>query len=369
MRIENYYLHSSPEDLDHLTRVLTGRVLSGKSSACLQYETALAKYFGSHFAVAVSSGTAALHTALYLLNVGPDTEVLVPATAPVPSLLPILTLGATPVVVDTNRRNFHFNPEHLGKMISKKSKVALAVPLWGYPDSYESISSILEADAIELVEDAAQCHGARLFGKMVGTVGAFGCFSTHDRKLLSTGEGGFLLTNDEVRYRSAVAFRQIGNLDGVTYGVNFKLGALQCALGLSRLTGLDKQISQRLAKLERLLVALSNIGLLSPSFPTRSCPNGHAAVFQLPDSYPEPVRFRERLHEFVEQDVVKFNMKLAFEHPLLAKRVRMDGAYENARHLLTRTLTFPIHPGVTDAQVGEMSDIVRDLLEPMRIKR
>ncbi len=153
--------------------------------------------------------------------------------------------GAEPLFVDVEIGSFRFDIEDLKKAIELKPKALLAVALWGYPVLTRELIDLLANNEISLLEDSAHAHGSIELGKFSGTVGSIGCFSTHDNKLLSTGEGGFVLTNTADLYERMKTYSHLGYCRGDEMGFNFKLGAPQALLGQDRLTRLGNQVAAR----------------------------------------------------------------------------------------------------------------------------
>lgn len=194
-KIKDKFLYRDEADKLSVCSAIDSLQLSGTSKWIEEYEKKLASFFKCKYAVAVSSGTSAIHCALYASNVKEGDEVIVPATAPMMTALPILELKANPIFVDTNLNNFGYDIQDLRKKVTDRTKAIICVPMWGYPFEYDEIKEISKEKNIVLIEDAAQAHGSIINNKFVGTCSDIGCFSTHDKKLLSTGEGGFILTD------------------------------------------------------------------------------------------------------------------------------------------------------------------------------
>jgi dTDP-4-amino-4,6-dideoxygalactose transaminase len=260
--VEDRYTPSAAGELDELAHVLADGRLSGGAPIVAVYEQAVARWFRVRRAIAVNSGSSALHATLVALGVGAGDEVLVPATAPIPTALPILTCGAIPVIVDTKPGTLAMNPADVFDKVSPRTKAAIAVPLWGYPVDDRDTEAFLTRAGIPLIEDACQAHGTQVGGRYAGTLYRAGCFSTHDRKLLSTGEGGFVLTDDEDLADRIDFYTHLGHLQGAVPGVNYKLAGPLAAIGVRRLAGLDDQLQTRRANAERMLAVLPNDGQL-----------------------------------------------------------------------------------------------------------
>ena len=261
--VDDRYAPPAAGELDEIAEVLTDGRLSGGALVLPVYEQDLATWFGVNRAVAVNSGSSALHATLISLGVRAGDEVLVPATAPIATAMPILTCGATPVIVDTAPGSLAMDPADVQAKLTPKTKAAISLPLWGYPADDTAAAALLAAAGVSLIEDACQAHGTKVRGRYAGTGHRAGCFSTHDRKLLSTGEGGFVLTDDEDLAERIDFYTHLGHLKGQVHGVNYKLAGPLAAIGLRRLRGLETQLRSRRANAARLLAALPEGGALA----------------------------------------------------------------------------------------------------------
>lgn len=242
------------QDLEEITSVLlSNEDISGNSKFIAVYEEKLCQYFNVKYAVAVSSGTAAIHCALASLNIGEGDEVIVPVTAAVMSAVPIIALGAKVIFVDCKSNSFGICPQSLRNKITIHTKAIVSVAMWGYPAYCNEIHKISAEFNIPIIEDAAQAIGTVNQGSFEGTHGLIGCFSTHELKLISTGEGGFILTNNQNIAETCRSYSKIGlghpSIKEVSYGammgLNYKLNALAAALGSSQLLKLNQRLDKR----------------------------------------------------------------------------------------------------------------------------
>ncbi|MEU5398003.1 DegT/DnrJ/EryC1/StrS family aminotransferase [Streptomyces sp. NPDC005963] len=255
---------------------------SGKSELVTRYESELAAHFGTAHAVAVNSGSAAIEATLVALGARPGKRVLVSAAAPLPTLMPILATGAAPKFVDCLPRSPAMDPDQVVRAVDDSVVAAVEVPLWGYPFPHTAMERAVAEVKIPLVEDASHAHGALTAdGRQVGTHGTAGCFSTHHMKMLSTGEGGFVLTNSGDLARSVRSYCRLGDLDGSHDGRNYKPSAFTAAIGLARLGQLAQKVSARRQ------IAVDTMALLA-GLPVRELdvhgtPNGYNLVLSLPD--------------------------------------------------------------------------------------
>lgn len=253
-------------DVAAVAKALRAGDLSGTGDAVQRYERALASAFDTRFAVACSSGTAAIHLALLALDIGTGDEVIIPPTAPAMTALPVLAVGARPVFADVASPNsFALDLGDVECKLSSATKAIVSVPMWGYPADGKLLVDACRAWGVALVEDAAQAHGTCVGGCLAGTQGTIGTFSTHSRKLMTTGEGGFCLTDHPELAARLHQLRNLGQparLDGPTgtpdglfgaaFGINYKLAAPLAALGTAQLAKLDQRLAARRRVADRL---------------------------------------------------------------------------------------------------------------------
>lgn len=233
-----------------VTEVLrSGWVMQGKKVE--ELEESVAKYIGVKFAVAVSSGTAALHLSLLALRITKGDEVIVPSYSFVASANCILYVGATPIFVDVDEFTYNIDPLDVEKKVSKKTKAIIAVHQMGLPCNLSAIQKICNKYKLFLVEDAACALGASYKGRLVGSFGDLACFSFHPRKSITTGEGGIVTTNSKLLCQKLISLRSHGIVKKngeeifVELGYNYRMTDLQGAIGLAQLHKLNMLLSKR----------------------------------------------------------------------------------------------------------------------------
>ncbi len=154
-------------------------------------------YHKVNYALALNSATSCLHTAYFALGIGIGDEVLVPNYTYRATALPLLVLGATPILCDCQRDTANIDPDQIRKKITKKTKAIVVTHLWGHPCDMDEILEISNEYNLPIVEDCAHSIGAEYDNQLVGTIGKVGCFSFDDNKIMASGEGGMLITNDQ----------------------------------------------------------------------------------------------------------------------------------------------------------------------------
>jgi dTDP-4-amino-4,6-dideoxygalactose transaminase len=357
---ENRCVNLSVADFASIARAMEGLELSGSAKIVGEYEKALTTKFGTRSAVAVSSGTVSIFAALWALGIGPGDEVIVAPTAPVMSGLPILQIGATPVFADvTSDPGFGFDPDALRRALSPRTKAILCVPLWGYPIDMDAVMAIANEAKVAVVEDVAQSHGVTWKGRYLGTFGALGCFSTHERKLITTGEGAFLLMDDpelEAKVRVLSRYGIKNNVAGEHLGSNYKLGALPAALGLSQLAKLDAKIAGRKLVGDQIRSGLRSLPLREFSIEPTSVHNGYSLVYEVLDPKIDVDALGARLQaKGVVSDTWRYKYRPMYRMPLFAPYASICA---HAEAIIPRTITFPCHEGLSDADVTYIVNLV-----------
>lgn len=241
------------DDIKAVVDVLKTRWLSlGPKLA--EFEKKFAEFIGTNYAVAVNSGTSALHLAVKSLGIGPGDEVIVTPFSFVASANCVLFEGATPVFVDIEPETFNIDPKKIEKKITSKTKAIIPVDVFGRPSDKEAIMKIAKKHSLKVIEDSAEALAATYKGKNVGTFGDCAIFAFYPNKQMTMGEGGVLVTDNKEVYDLCASYRNQGRgADGewheyIRLGYNYRITDIQCALGISQL----KKISAILEKREKV---------------------------------------------------------------------------------------------------------------------
>jgi len=246
--------------------------ISSAGSYVDRFENEFAQYCGVAHGVSCSNGTTALHLAMLSLGIKKDDEVIVPNYTMVASLLAILYVGAIPVFIDVEADTGNIDSELIEQSITPKTKAIMVVHLFGHPCDMDPIIKIAKKHKLFTIEDAAEAHGATYKGKKVGNLSDIACFSFYGNKLITTGEGGMVITNldklaKQSRYYKNLCFPVDGprNYQHQDIGYNYRLTNIQAALGVAQLENIDRFISARRDNAKRYNQGLSDIeGLQLP---------------------------------------------------------------------------------------------------------
>ena len=212
------------------------------------FEQEFARFVGAKYAIATSCCTGALQISLMALDVGPGDEVLVPDLTWVASATAIRDAGATPIFVDVELDSWNMDVEALGSKVTERTKAIVVVHMYGGSARMDKIMKFAEENNLKVVEDAAPAIGTKWQGQNAGTFGDFGCYSFQGAKLLVTGEGGMIVTDDHDLYEKALKIWDQGRNPNKTFwiddkGVKFKMSNVQAALGLAQIQRADVNIS------------------------------------------------------------------------------------------------------------------------------
>lgn len=235
------------------------------------FERAWAGYCGAQHGVAVSSGTAALQVALGILGLEPGDEVIMPSFTIISCAHAAIASGAQPVLVDCDEQTWCMNVDEIESRVTDRTRAILAVHIYGHPVDMDAVREVAGAHRLVVVEDAAEAHGAECRGRRAGTLADLGCFSFYANKIVTTGEGGMVVTDNELLASRAKRYRNLGFGDGDRFhhtdvGYNFRLTNMQAAVGLAQVEAVDRRVRRKREIAERYAEALREIeGLQLPT--------------------------------------------------------------------------------------------------------
>jgi len=242
-------------------------------------EKRFAEMNGVPYAIACSSGTAAIHAALIAVGVSPGDEVITSPITDMGSIIPILFQGAVPMFADLHPHTYTLLPESVEARITPRTRAVLAVHLWGNACDLHALRDICRRHNLWLIEDCAQAFGCRYMGEPIGTLGDIGCFSLNEFKHISCGDGGIVITRDErLASRLRLATDKCYNREpGVTQrnpiflANNYRMTELQGAVALAQLEKLDSIVARRRQWCEALSERLQDVPGISLPQPTAGC--------------------------------------------------------------------------------------------------
>jgi dTDP-4-amino-4,6-dideoxygalactose transaminase len=328
------------------------------------FEEAFAAYCKARYCVAVSTGTSALHLALLAAGVGPGDEVITTPLTFVATTAAILYTGAKPVFADIDPRTLNIDADRVAAAVTSKTKALLPVHLHGKPANMAPLLELSQKKNIPLIEDAAQAHGAEALGKRVGKLGLAGCFSFYPGKNLGAyGEGGAVTTNDEALAKRVRLLRDWGAEKRYHHdlaGFNFRMEALQGAILGVKLKHLEKWTEARRAHAKRYDEKMKGLPLGIPEIPA-----GVRHVFHV---YPILTDKRDKLQEYLNAQGIQTNIHYPIPVHLqkaYAGLGHKTGDFPLAEKACSQSLSLPLFPEMTEAQVDEVASAVREGLKTL----
>jgi len=226
-----------------------GEISGSFGDSVPEFERAFSSYCSVKHGVAVSSGTAALQLAVATASIGAGDEVLLSSLTNIATALAVIHNGAVPVPVDSEEETWNLDLDRLESLITPRTRAIIPVHLYGHPVDMDRLCAIAERHRLIVIEDCAQSHGATCCGRMTGSFGQMGCFSFYANKVITTGEGGMVLTNDDafanrLRLLRNLAYAKPRFFHEVA-GYNFRMTGLQAAMGTSQTSRLDSIIGNK----------------------------------------------------------------------------------------------------------------------------
>jgi dTDP-4-amino-4,6-dideoxygalactose transaminase len=231
------------------------------------FEKSVTSFVKSKYAIAVNSGTAALQAALYALDIKNGDEVLVPSFTFVATANAVVSTGAKPVFVDILKENYTMDPDDLEKKITKKTRAIIPVHLYGNIADIDRLSEISKKYNLPIIEDSAQSLGSKYKGKHSGTFFEMGCYSMYPAKVMTAGEGGFIVTNNKKLRDKLLMIRNHGMVHGYDtkmFGLNFRLPEISAAIATVQMKKLPNFLKIRKQNAELLSKLLSDLKVTLP---------------------------------------------------------------------------------------------------------
>lgn len=322
----------------------------------------LAEFTGAHHVHLATSATTAMWVCLKLFGIGTDDEVIVsdfsfPATANV-----VEDLGATPVFADVSLDTYNILPDTLERLITPLTKAVIFVDALGNPSGLHAIAKLCRGRGIPLIEDAACAIGSAEFGRRCGSIADLTCLSFHPRKLVSTGEGGAIITDKhewsewlEVKLaHGAHGCKGVG-LDFVDYGYNFRLPELQAVMGRKQLARIEDIIEERIRIRDRYRTRLEPLGFKPQSVGADVRYNVQSLVFAVPQGYKRDALIAALKARGIESTLGTYSMSATTYY---SRRYGVNN--QNARSLEANTIALPCFAGL---EADVVCDAIRKILD------
>ena len=362
----------SQQDVDAVSAVLRSDWLT-TGPTIERFEHALAERIGAAHMVAVNSGTAALHAAYAAAGIGPGDEIIVPSLTFAATANAALYLGARPVFAEVDPETFMLDPSAVAAKVGPRTRAICVVHYAGAPADLVALRHLARAHGLRLIEDAAHAYGASAQDGFIGSASELATFSFHPVKLLTTGEGGAIATNDEGLARTMRMFRNHGistearerertassHYELVMLGFNYRLTDIGAALGLSQLQEFDAFLSRRRAIAKRYLAAFAELRQVRSQ---RTDPDRSAwHIFPVAIARDALRVDRDEIVRALRLENIGANVHYDPVHLHRLYRERFGhtpGELPISEDVASRLVTLPVHPNMTD---GDVDDVIRAL--------
>lgn len=237
-------------EIKYVTDAIKSNWISSSGKYIEKFEQGFSEYCGVRHGVSCCNGTAAIHLALEALGIGRGDEVVVPTFSMIATANAVVYSGARPVLVDSELDTWNIDPNSIEEKITKRTKAIMVVHTYGHPADMDRVNKIADEHGIAVIEDAAEAHGAEYKGKKAGSLSDVACFSFYANKIITTGEGGMLVTDDKktadrAKYLRNHAFTEKRFLHK-DLGFNYRFTNLQAAVGLAQLERIDDLVNARI---------------------------------------------------------------------------------------------------------------------------
>jgi len=381
------------EEINAVVEVLKSKKLSQLvSEKVSEFEEAFARYYGVEHAIAVNSGTTALHVALAAAGIGPGNDVILPPYTFMATANAILHQNLVPIFADVDPKTYNIDPEEIERRITEKTKAVIPVHMLGQPADMDPIIETAERGNLIVIEDSAQANGAEYKGRKVGTFGDMGCFSFYlNKHMTSGGEGGMIITNDNTFAKRARSIANHCRPEVSPYpnvpahnvywsiGYNYRMTAIQAAMGLVQLRRLDKFIEKRRKNAEHLTKHIKDIEGIKPPFVRGDVKHVYWAYGALiieeelgisRDKFAEALLAEGiraegycpipvHLQDVIKNKVGYGNTTCPFDCPLYGEKISYQrGLCPKAEKLSSQDLLLPVYHTLTE---GDLKDVVNAL--------
>ena len=374
-KVPLFKIYWDKADIDAVTEAISRGMNWAIGPEVTKLEEGLAKYLNVKYCLAFNSGTSALHAVLLAYGIGPGDEVIVPSFTFIATANAALFVGAKPVFADIEEKTFGLDTADVEKKITSRTKAIMPIHYGGSPCMIDELKLLADKHKLPLIEDAAEALGAEVKGIKVGSIGDTAILSFCQNKLITTGEGGAVVTNSTDTYEKLKLIRSHGRLENANYfdttaymdyislGYNFRLSNINAALGLAQLDKLPKLIEMRRENARLFDSVLSSINKIITPF----SPTGFLHVYQM-----YTIRVPRELRDGLMQHLTKAGiMSKVFFYPVhkthfYKNQLKYDCALPVTERLSAEVLTLPMYPSLSEAEINLITSEIVDYFSKLR---
>ena len=373
-KIPLYKIYTDEEDFTQITKIIKRGNNWAIGPEIEEFENAIKNYVGVDYCLTLNSGTSALHAAFIAYGFGSGDEIIVPSFSFISTANSVSFVGSTPVFGDIEENTFGLDPKLITKSISQKTKAVVPMDYGGISCKINEIKDVAHNNNLILIEDSAEALGASINGKKVGSIADSSIFSFCGNKVLTTGEGGAIVTNDKVIFEKIKLIRSHGRMDNVRYfenaeqsqylelGYNWRMSSITAALGISQISKLDKIIKMRQDNAEYISKFLSKF----PEIITPSSNGGSEHIYQMYTIRLPSKEIRDKLHDFLTEKSIFSKIYFSPIHLTDFYRNKF-GMKENSLPLTEmisqQILTLPLYPNMTSEEKIYLTESISEFFD------
>ena len=372
-KIPLYKIQTSLDDIRSVSMVVHRNMDWAIGPEIEKFEKKLASYVGTKFCLTFNSGTSALHASLISIDLKSDQEVLIPSFTFIATANSVLMAGGIPHFVDIEKDRFGLDPKQTELSISKNVKAMIPIHYAGLPCKIEELRQIADRKKIDLIEDAAESLGSKINKKKTGTFGDLSILSFAPNKIITTGEGGAVLTNSKKLFEKLKLIRSHGRLENsnyfsssqkskyVTLGYNWRMSSMVAALGISQLDRIEKLINMRCKNANFLSTKLKKFSEVT--LPTESKNSRH--VFQLYSIMLPNSKRRTELMNFLTKRGIMTKVYFEPIHKTdFYKKIKFKQSnLQNTEEISSRILSLPLYPDLNQKELQYMIDSISNFFK------
>jgi len=357
-----FKIYWDEQDIAEITTAVRSGMSWAIGSNIEKFEKGIADYIGTKYAVVFNSGTSALHAALLTYELGEGAEVIVPSFTFIATANAALFVGAKPVFAEIEEETYGLDPVDVRRKITPRTRAIIPIHYGGCPCLVNELKQIVEEHGLILIEDAAEAFGAAINGKKVGSFGDAAILSFCQNKVITTGEGGAVVTNSSKVYEKLKLVRSHGRLetanyfysteymDYMTLGYNFRMSNITASLGIAQLNKVDRIIEMRRKNAQYMTRMLSPIRTITTPY----APNGFSHVYQMYTMRLRNANLRDSLMKHLSDNGIMTHIYFPPVH--LTQFYRREFGYREGNlptteKVASEVLTLPMYPTLTKEEM------------------
>ena len=371
-KIPLYKIFTDDEDLNLITKVVSRGNNWAMGPEIEEFENSIKNYVGADYCLTLNSGTSALHASLLAYGIQPHDEIIVPSFSFIATANAVLFVDGKPIFTDIEEDTFGLNPESILENITSKTKSIIPMDYGGQGCNIFDIKKIAEENNLVLIEDGAESFGSSVNGKKIGSISDTTIFSFCGNKVLTTGEGGAIVTNSSKIYEKIKLLRSHGRADSSDYfnnpalsqyvglGYNWRMSTLTATLGISQLQKIDKIIKMRKDNARYLSDRLSKI----PQIRIPKSTSDHEHIYQMYTIRLENEKIRDDLHNFLTTKEIFSKVYFQPIHKTQFYAKFNIGKNLNVTEMISKqVLTIPLYPNMTQEERNYLIDSIMEFFD------